>query len=120
MTARPLSGCSSNSTENLTRLVRKLDAYDQLAADGGPAYPVLFWLDSAARERNLHAVLAERREGPRVPVATGVRDGTNPAARVWALPAVRGRHTLAQLPSHHGDPHSMYNPNLRDPDLDLP
>lgn len=107
------------STEHLARLVRKLSAYEELAADGGPAYPVLFWLHSAARERNLHAALAARREGLRVPVATGVRDGVNPAARVWALPGQRGRHTLAQLPSHHGDPHGMYNPNLRDPELDL-
>lgn len=106
-------------TENLTRLVRKLNAYDELAADGGPAYPILFWLTSTSREANLHAALTARREGVRVPVATGVWDGTNPAGRVWALPGLCGRRTLAQLPSHHGDQHSMYNPSLRDPDLDL-
>jgi hypothetical protein len=107
------------STEDLGRLVRKLTAYDQLAADGGPAYPVLFWLHSATREANLHAALAERHPGWRVPVATGVRDGTHPAARVWAVPGARRRRTLIELPCDHGDPASMYNPNLRDPDLDL-
>jgi Replication-relaxation len=107
------------STENLGRLVRKLSAYDQLAADGGPAYAVLFWLHSAAREANLHAALAERRAGWRVPVATGVRDGGHPAGRVWAVPGQRRRRSLAQLPCDHGDPGSVYNPNLRDPDLDL-
>jgi hypothetical protein len=105
------------STENLGRLVRKMNAYDQLAADGGPAYPVLFWLHSAKRETNLHAALTERRHSWRVPVATGVRDA-HPAARVWAVPGQQRRHTLVELPTDHGDPGSVYNPNLHDPELD--
>ena len=105
-------------TENLSRLVRKLKAYEQLAADGGPVYPVLFWLASTTREANLHAALSEQHHGLRVPVATGVCEG-HPAARVWRVFGVRRRHTLAQLPCDHGDPNSLYNPNLRDPELDL-
>ena len=107
------------STEDLERLVRKLTAYDQLAADGGPAYPVLFWLHSAQREDNLHAALAQRRRVGPVPVATAVRgNGHGPAGPVWTLAGGRGRRTLGELPYDHGDPDSMYNPNLHDPDLD--
>jgi hypothetical protein len=103
--------------EDLTRLVRKLDAYDQLAADGGPAYPVLFWLHSAARERHLHDVLGGRRNG-RAPAATAVRGAHGPAQPVWTLDG-RRRVALTALPFDHGDPDSMYNPNLHDPTLYL-
>lgn len=104
-------------TENLTRLIRKLDAYEQLAADGGPTYPVLFWLHSERRERNLHEALTENRHRGVVPVATGVRGRGKPADAVWTLDG-HDRLTLADLPFDHGDPDSMYNPNLHDPTLD--
>jgi DNA-binding transcriptional ArsR family regulator len=103
-------------TEDLARLARKLSAYDQLAADGGPAYPVLFWLHSDDREHHLHQVLADRRAGP-VPAATAVRGKGSPADPIWSLDG-RHRLVLAHLPFDHGDPESMYNPNLTDPDLD--
>jgi hypothetical protein len=106
-----------NGTEDLARLVRKLDAYDQLAADGGPTYSVLFWLHSAVRETHLHAALAERRHPGPVPAASAVRGENDPTGPVWTLDG-RSRLRLAQLPYDHGDPDSMYNPNLHDPDLD--
>ncbi len=99
--------------ENLARLVKKLDNYDLLASDGGPAYPVLFWLHSHARETHLQQILADRRPGL-VPVATGVHTpGTTPAGRVWQLagdPQPR-RRRLAELPSRHGEPDGVYNPH---------
>jgi hypothetical protein len=103
--------------EDQTRLVRKLDSYDQLAADGGPAYPVLFWLHSVARERHLHDALTDRARRGQVSAATAVRGTGSPADAVWTLDG-RHRLTLTQLPFDHGDPDSMYNPNLHDPTLD--
>ena len=99
--------------ENLARLVEKLDAYDQLARDGGPAYPVLFWLHAADRETHLHQMLTDRGPGL-VPVATGVHTpGANPAGRVWRLAGDPhpGRRRLAELPSRHGGPDIVYNPH---------
>jgi hypothetical protein len=106
-----------NGTEDLGRLVRKLAGYDQLAADGGPTYPVLFWLHSTAREHHLHTALAERRPPGPVPAASAVRGEHHPAGAVWTLDG-RSRQRLVALPYDHGDPDSMYNPNLHDPDLD--
>jgi len=99
--------------ENLARLVDKLGAYDELASDRGPAYPVLFWLHAADRETHLHQILADRGTGL-VPVATGVHTpGTNPAGPVWWLAGDPrpGRRRLAELPSRHGGPDSVYNPH---------
>jgi hypothetical protein len=101
-------------SQPLDRLVAKLDAYEQLARDGGPAYPVLFWLHAAGRERHLH----ERLGGfGVVAVATAVRgDMAHPAGAVWSLvgdPLPRRR--LADLPSRTGRPGSPYNP-----DTDIP
>ncbi len=99
--------------ENLARLLDKLHGYEELAGDGGPAYPVLFWLHSADRETHLHQMLAHRGPGP-VPVATGLHTpGADPAGPVWRLagdprPA---RRRLAELPSRHGQPDSVYNPH---------
>ncbi|HLL66473.1 MAG TPA: replication-relaxation family protein [Micromonosporaceae bacterium] len=104
-------------TEDLTRLTRKLHAYDQLAADGGPTYPVLFWLHSPTREQHLHDVLDQRRRSGAAPAATAVRGAHGPAETVWTLDG-HHRLTLTQLPFHHGEPDSMYNPNLHDPTLD--
>jgi hypothetical protein len=107
-------------TEDLWRLVRKLAAYDQIAAEGGACYPVLFWLHSARREAGLHDEFARRRPAAPVPVATAVRHpaGPGPAGPVWALIGdPEPRRTLAELPSDHGDPLHLA-PNLNDPDLD--
>ncbi|GAA0908619.1 replication-relaxation family protein [Virgisporangium aurantiacum] len=107
-------------TEDLWRLVRKLAAYDQIAAEGGVCYPVLFWLHSTRREAALHAEFARRRPIGPVPVATAVHDpaGPGPAGSVWALVgAPEPRRCLAELPFDHGDPLQLA-PNLCDPDLD--
>jgi len=109
-----------SGSQHLGRLVRKLDAYDQLARDGGPAYPVLFWLHAAARERHLHQHLAARRPGP-VPVATAVRSqsGVSPAGAVWAhAGAPHTRRRLIELPFSHGRAESPYNPHTWDCDLE--
>lgn len=91
------------STEDLTRLAGKVDAYLRWAQySGGHVWPVLFWLGPTLRERNLHARLAER--GVRIPVATATREhvratGGGPAGPVWRLhgrPA-DDRLTLADL-----------------------
>src|SRR2546423_10602302 len=55
-------------TEPLTRVMSKLEAYERLAASGGPTYPVLFWLPNVDRESHLQQAL--RRQLPQVPVAT--------------------------------------------------
>ena len=108
--------------EQLWRLVKKLPPFDILAGEGGPAYPVLFVLDSAAREVALHEEFAHRRPDGTVPVATTVRDphGPGPAGPVWALVGQNSRRrTLAELPYDHGDPgNPLSTPNLHDPDLD--
>ena len=85
-------------TEPLSALVRKLLGYAQLAADGGPPWPVLFWLPSTARERHLHQVLSGERLP--VPVATAVH-GRHPARGVWAVPGqAGGRRHLHDLVPH--------------------
>jgi hypothetical protein len=107
-------------TEALHRLVGKLAAYDQLASAGGPAYPILFWLPNPARETNLQHELTQRRPDRYLPIATAVAtpDGPGPAGVVWWLHGRPGRRALHQLPRHHGDPNSLYNPAATDPDLD--
>jgi Replication-relaxation len=107
-------------TEALHRLVAKVAAYDQLASAGGPAYPILFWLPSPARETNLHRHLAQRLPGGYVPIATAVAtpDSPGPAGPVWWLLGRPGRWAIHHLPHHDGDPHSPYNPALTEPDLD--
>lgn len=86
--------------EPLTVLLRKLIGYTQLAADGGPRWPVLFWLPASARERHLHQVLAGERLP--VPVATATH-GHHPAGAVWAVPGEPGPrrhlHELADQPA---------------------
>ncbi|PWR16164.1 hypothetical protein DKT69_07180 [Micromonospora sicca] len=68
-------------------LLKKLTGYAAHVAEGGPAWPVLFWLPTAARERHLHQLLAQARLG--VPVATAARDSiddeTSPAEAVWLV-----------------------------------
>lgn len=55
-------------TENLDRLLGKLDGYARLAAVTNTDTPVLFWLQSPLRERSLHRLLALT--PPQVPAAT--------------------------------------------------
>jgi hypothetical protein len=74
--------------EQLSVLLGKLAGYLELFATIRRAWPVLFWLHSAARERNLRRLLAEAL--PPLPVATGARDhatsaGLSPADAVWAM-----------------------------------
>ncbi|MEV4753637.1 replication-relaxation family protein [Micromonospora sp. NPDC049559] len=74
--------------EQLSVLLGKLAGYQELFATIGRMWPVLLWLPSAARERNLRRLIAEA--PPRVPVATGARDhaaasGLSPADAVWAI-----------------------------------
>jgi hypothetical protein len=86
-------------TEDLGRLLGKLDGYAELAAVSGIATPVLFWLPNMGREGSFRAVAA--RAG--VPVATATEEsGGGPAGPVWlpllAGPAAR-RVPLAALAS---------------------
>lgn len=90
--------------EQLSVLVGKLAGYRELFATIGRAWPVLFWLHSAARERNLRRMLADT--PPRIPIATGARDqavsaGLCPAEAVWLLPGEGGqRWRLADLAAY--------------------
>ena len=102
-------------TENLTRLTGKLAGYARLAAAGGPAYPVLFWLPSAERETNLQELL--RAESPPVPVATATHD-VDPAGPVWLPVDGWQRLGLHDLPGDHG-PNVAGNTNWVDGHLDL-
>lgn len=45
-------------TENRSVLAAKLGPYYRLRAAGGPAWPVLFWMSTPAREANLLARLS--------------------------------------------------------------
>ncbi len=87
-------------TEHLARLVDKLARYWEFVYTGGPAFPVLFWLHSAAREHRLHQRLCGERFA--VPVATAARDHvgpTHPAQAIWTLHGDSGpRRRLADLP----------------------
>jgi hypothetical protein len=101
-------------TEPLGRLLSKVEAYRRLHRDGGPNFPVLFWLPTAAREANLHKRLAGVSVSG-VTVATAARDtvtgsGLGPADPVWRL-AGNDRHRLrlAALPSTPGQP-GPYHP----------
>jgi Replication-relaxation len=84
-------------TEDLGRLLAKLDGYAELAAVSGIATPVLWWLPSPGREASFRAPAAR----PGVPVATATAQaGAGPAGPVWLpLPAEPGgqRVPLAAL-----------------------
>lgn len=86
-------------TETLGRLVDKLAGYADLVTAGGPNYPVLFWLPTAAREADLHRLLGQRSP---VPAATAAADlaaalGTGPAGAVWLPVGTEIRHRLIDL-----------------------
>jgi hypothetical protein len=103
-------------TEPIGRLITKLEPYRRLRRDGGPGYPVLFWLPATARETNLHARLAEAPLAG-LAVATAARDAADhPAEAVWRLAGNgRRRMRLAELPNQPGRP-GPYNPGPATPD----
>jgi hypothetical protein len=73
-------------TETIGALTRKVAAYRAVRAGGGPAWPVLFWLPTTAREANLHRRLNGSARG--LVVATAARDAAaehGPAGPVWRL-----------------------------------
>jgi hypothetical protein len=108
-----------NGTESLPRLAAKLDAYAQLRRADGPAYPVLLWLPSPAREANLWQRLATE-PSTGVMVATAARRaGTTPPGRVWRLNgnAHSRRLRLAELPNDDSPP-GRYNPGPPEPHSD--
>ena len=119
-------------TENLDRLLAKLDGYARLAAVTAIDTPVLFWLQSPLRERALHRLLALN--PPAVPVATATPtacEGTTPAGPVWELAARRTarRLHLAELAAYtagggHGaaerDADAVRTGRLFDPPAPLP
>ncbi|MEU1808405.1 replication-relaxation family protein [Micromonospora aurantiaca (nom. illeg.)] len=92
-------------TEALQRVADKLTGYAAL----GPrrAYPVLFWLPTAAREANLHALWSRTGIPDGVVVATGADDyaaaNGGPGAVVWRCPGDPARVTLADVPATTGD-----------------
>jgi hypothetical protein len=87
--------------EQLSVLTGKVIAYAKLFAALGRSWPVLFWLHSPARERNLRQRLDDL---PRlIPVATATRDDTesprlSPAEEVWARHERGDRRRLIDLP----------------------
>lgn len=68
-------------------LLSKVSRYDAHVDRGGPAWPVLFWLPSVAREQRLHQLLAGVKTT--VPVATAARAGLDAGAcaadAVWLV-----------------------------------
>jgi len=95
-----------NATENLSRVITKLLAYERLAKDG-PRYPVLLWVPTRQREQHLLDLLHGTTTVMPVATATHCPD---PGAQVWTLAGAEGlRLALHQLPSDHG-PHGALNP----------
>ncbi len=92
-------------------LTGKLAAYRKLTAGGGPVWPVLFWLPTAARETNFHRRLGGAARG--LIVATAARDAAaahGPADPVWKVAGNgRSRLRLADLPGQIGQP-GPYHP----------
>ena len=97
-----------NGTERLPVVLRKLRAYEQLAAFG-PRYPVLLRVPGHRREQHLLDALAGVPTA--MPVATGVH-GEHPAGPVWTLAGEPGsRRWLHELPSDHGPDNPATNPH---------
>jgi hypothetical protein len=87
-------------TEPVGTLIAKLVGYHELFATIGRSWPVLFWLHSASRERNLRIRLADLPVA--VSIATGARDHAtthqlSPAGAVWSMADGEDRATLAEL-----------------------
>ncbi|MET8149123.1 replication-relaxation family protein [Actinoplanes sp. NPDC049668] len=92
-------------------LAGKLAAYRKVVAGGGPFWPVLFWLPTAARETNFHRRVNGSARG--LIVATASRDTAaahGPAGPVWKVAGNgRRRLRLAELPGRLGKP-GPYHP----------
>jgi hypothetical protein len=58
-------------TESLPVLAEKAQRYEELIAQGGPAWPVLFFLPNSTREQRLHELLQHRQATG--PIATTAR-----------------------------------------------
>lgn len=110
-------------TEPLHRLVTKLDPYARLRRDGGPDYPVLFWLPNPTRESHLHHCLRDHAHDLGTTVATThptlADQDDGPAGPIWQLttdpPGTRRR--LIDLPSDPGTP-GPYHPGPPTPAQD--
>jgi hypothetical protein len=106
-------------TEVHSVLKGKLAAYRKLTADGGPAWPVLFWLPTTAREANFHRRLNGAARG--LIVATAAWDaaaGHGPAGPVWKVAGNgRRRLRLAELPCRWGEA-GGYHPGPPTPEQD--
>jgi len=92
-------------TETRRQLAAKLPRYRDKRLRGGPDWPVLLWLPTAAREAGVHDYLAG--SGAGVTVATAARDAAaphGPAGPVWRLIGNgRRRLRLADLPGPLGE-----------------
>lgn len=89
-------------TEDLSRVVGKVAAYEAFSRACGRVWPVLFWLDLPVRERHPQTRLAET--STFAPLATATSQyadhfGLGPAKDVWWLHGrpEADRHTLADL-----------------------
>jgi hypothetical protein len=99
-------------TEALKVVAAKLAPYRRLRLDGGPSWPVVFWLPSVAREANLHKRLTGMAPlGVTVATASPEQAAeAGPTAAVWKVAGNgRRRLALAELPSHPGQP-GPYHP----------
>lgn len=95
-------------TETLDTLTDKITKYAELAR-AGIGKPVLFWLPSIARERNLHdAITRQWPAGAPVPVATTTADHPAPnepaADAVWLPAGQTRRRALTQFAARLGAP----------------
>ncbi|GAB3161344.1 hypothetical protein GCM10027290_68230 [Micromonospora sonneratiae] len=92
-------------TETLGRVVGKLTGYAALPPRR--AFPVLFWLPTAARETNLQAHLRRAGVPDGVTVVTAAADHAaasgGPAGPVWRVVGHPDRVSLAGLPTPTGD-----------------
>ena len=88
-----------NATSDIACVIKKLPAYERLATDGGPRFPVLLWVPDRRREAHLLRLLTG--VPTKMPVATAVHSN-DPAGPIWALPGDPGpRLHLHELPSQH-------------------
>lgn len=108
-----------NGTSDVARVIAKLPAYERLATDRGPCFPVLLWVPDRRREAHLLRLLTGVPTA--MPVATAVH-GPDPAGPVWALPGDPGpRLHLHELPSRYaaagpGSEAAVYDDDTWDPD----
>jgi hypothetical protein len=107
-------------TETQSVLAAKVTAYERLRLIGGPAWPVLFWLPTPAREANLLGRL-EPMAPFAVPVATAHRrhgEAVGPADRVWTVAGAGSERVgLADLPAATGTA-GMFDPGPPTADQD--